>query len=64
MGIDVIRKMKNAVKLQNWLDAECLIDEVIGLAGLTSEEIEKAQRDAGLRAAEYMNNKDKQGRKV
>lgn len=64
MGIDVIRKMKNAVKLQNWLDAECLIDEVIGAAGLTDEAEEQRQRAVGKAAAEYMNNKDKQGKKV
>lgn len=64
MGIDYQRKMKNAVKLQNWLDAEQLFDEVISSAGLTDEASENAQREAGRRSAEYMNNKDKQGKKI
>lgn len=64
MSIDVQRKMKNAVQLHNWLDAEQLFDEVISGAGLTSEDSEAAQRESGRLSAIYMNNKDKQGKKV
>lgn len=64
MSIDVQRKMRNAVQLQNWRDASDLFDEIISAAGLTDEAELKAQADLGRRTAEYMNAKDRGGRKV
>lgn len=64
MGIDYQRKMKNAVQLQNWRDASDLFDEVISAAGLTSEDSEREQIEAGRRAAEYLNARDRGGKKV
>lgn len=64
MGKDYQHSFKRAVQIQNWRDASDLFDEVISAAGLTSAETEQAQADAGRRAAEYMNAKDRGGKKV
>lgn len=62
--VNVQAKMKRAQQLNNWRDASDLFDEIISAAGLTDEAELKAQADLGRRTAEYMNAKDKGGRKV
>ena len=64
MSVNYQRKIGNAVQIKNWDEASDLLDELIGLAGLTDEATEKAQADFGRKTAEYMNSKGKDGRKI
>lgn len=62
--VDYQRKMKNAIRLQSWNDAELLIDTIIEAAGLTSADEVKRQAEIGRLTAEQRNAKDRGGRKV
>lgn len=64
MSKDYQHSFKRLAQIKNWDDLSQLFDEVISGAGITSEDTENAQREAGRLTAEYMNNKDKQGKQI
>lgn len=64
MSIDWMAAMRRARALDNWQDAETLIDSLIGQAGLTDESTLQAQAEYGRKCAEVANAKGKQGRKI
>jgi len=64
MNVNIQAKMLRAQRLNNWNDAEVLIDALIQEAGLTSEDEVKRQVAWGEMVAAARNAKDRGGKKV